>query len=458
MAGEMMMWTKKRPTSVVSIEWGYGFLSLEWVRKNGRQPHAQAKATVTLPADYLQQTPASLGAMVRQALESNGIREKQCLVTLPIGALFSARTEVPPLEEEDLQSFFDTQAEREFPFPLEGLRVSRAAFSGADGKSHVLMMALASQRLAVMSDILEQAGLVPLSWSLAQAGETFLRSLGEEHALCLMQTPSGFDLLAISGGSLVLARSLSESDQAHQLAREIKISLGELCPNMQRSIRTCLLSPGASAHPAIQQAMAQLSERLGMACREVSPQQPSLATCLAQDYFHGPSNPIEFLAPRPSRLEAWSQRFSDGRSKWIGGGAAAAILTVGLVFFWQGQTLQALEEQWAAMEDPVKELETLQERIRQYRGWFDSSIPTLQCIQHLTEAFPEEGEVWVKELDIRDHGVVSCSGLARSNRAWLDMLDKLRNSPQVKDLTVDQVRDDQQTQFSFRYRWEVAQP
>ncbi|NBQ25984.1 MAG: hypothetical protein EBU26_17300, partial [Verrucomicrobia bacterium] len=152
MAGEMMMWTKKRPTSVVSIEWGYGFLSLEWVRKNGRQPHAQAKATVTLPADYLQQTPASLGAMVRQALESNGIREKQCLVTLPIGALFSARTEVPPLEEEDLQSFFDTQAEREFPFPLEGLRVSRAAFSGADGKSHVLMMALAWAGVALGLD------------------------------------------------------------------------------------------------------------------------------------------------------------------------------------------------------------------------------------------------------------------------------------------------------------------
>jgi hypothetical protein len=40
----------------------------------------------------------------------------------------------------------------------------------------------------------------------------------------------------------------------------------------------------------------------------------------------------------------------------------------------------------------------------------------------------------------------------------LDMLEKLRGSSQVKDLTVDQVRDDRQTQFSFRYRWEASQP
>ena len=76
----------------------------------------------------------------------------------------------------------------------------------------------------------------------------------------------------------------------------------------------------------------------------------------------------------------------------------------------------------------------------------------------MTEAFPEEGEVWVKELDIRENGQVSCSGFATSNRAWLDMLEKLRGSSQVKDLTVDQVRDDRQTQFSFRYRWEASQP
>ena len=74
---------------------------------------------------------------------------------------------------------------------------------------------------------------------------------------------------------------------------------------------------------------------------------------------------------------------------------AAAILLISLIFFWQGQTLEALEDQWAVMEEPVKELETLQQRIRLYRSWYDQSIPTLNLIEHLTAAFPEEGEVWV---------------------------------------------------------------
>ncbi len=110
-----------------------------------------------------------------------------------------------------------------------------------------------------------------------------------------------------------------------------------------------------------------------------------------------------------------------------------------------------------AMEVQVGELEELQNRIRLYRPWFNDSVPTLKLIQHLTEAFPEQGDVWVKELDIREPFMVVCAGFARSNRAWLAMLEKLRTSPEVKDLTVHQVREDKQHQFSFQYRWEESQ-
>ena len=139
-----------------------------------------------------------------------------------------------------------------------------------------------------------------------------------------------------------------------------------------------------------------------------------------------------------------------------GCGAAAAILIISLLFFWQSQKLQALDEEWKAMEIQVGQLEELQNRIRLYRPWFDESIPTLKLIRHLAEAFPEQGDVWVKELDVREPYIVVCSGFARSNRAWLAMLEKLRTSPEVKDLAVLQVREDKQLQFSFQYRWEES--
>lgn len=453
----MMAWKKNKPSSLLSMEWGYAQLHFEWVKKNGGKPHCMARGSVALPENPFQEPPEIIARAIRQALDQAQVTEKHCIVSLPVGWLFSCRTELPELEQEDLQSFLDTQAEREFPLPLDGLQIAQAPFQDHLEASHRFMMALPTQRFDLLNEVMERAGLKPLSWSVAQAGPSFLQSLGVQDALCLLSTPMGYDLLAVSGGALVMGRSLSESNQPQQLAREIKISLGELSVEMQRSIRTCLIPLQASQEGVAQEALVQLQERMGMSHRILSGE-PSLAYCLACDFLVGPANPIEFLPPQVSTLETWSRKFDSGRHKWVGGSLAAAILLISLIFFWQGQTLEALEDQWAVMEEPVKELETLQQRIRLYRSWYDQSIPTLQLIEHLTEAFPEEGEVWVKELDIRENGQVSCSGFATSNRAWLDMLEKLRGSSQVKDLTVDQVRDDRQTQFSFRYRWEASQP
>ena len=64
-----------------------------------------------------------------------------------------------------------------------------------------------------------------------------------------------------------MGRSLSESNQPQQLAREIKISLGELSVEMQRSIRTCLIPLQASQEGVAQEALVQLQERMGMSHR-----------------------------------------------------------------------------------------------------------------------------------------------------------------------------------------------
>ena len=69
---------------------------------------------------------------------------------------------------------------------------------------------------------------------------------------------------AVSGGALVMGRSLSESNQPQQLAREIKISLRELSLEIQRSIRTCLIPLQASQEGVAQEALVQLQERMGM--------------------------------------------------------------------------------------------------------------------------------------------------------------------------------------------------
>jgi hypothetical protein len=94
-------------------------------------------------------------------------------------------------------------------------------------------------------------------------------------------------------------------------------------------------------------------------------------------------------------------------------------------------------------------LTVLQDKIRRFKPWFDDSIPSLSVARILTEAFPEEGSVWLKSLEIKDRTEVTCSGQARDNREWMAMVDRLRKTSGVLDLQVLQVRGAAPLQFTL---------
>ncbi|HMJ65303.1 MAG TPA: hypothetical protein VK615_08115, partial [Candidatus Binatia bacterium] len=96
---------------------------------------------------------------------------------------------------------------------------------------------------------------------------------------------------------------------------------------------------------------------------------------------------------------------------------------------------------------------SLRRMIKTFRPWFDDSFRSLTILRKLTEAFPEEGLVTAKTLEIRDLGSVTCSGVARDNQAFLKMLDRLRATREITDLKVDQVRGKTPMQFTFNFHW-----
>ena len=104
----MMAWKKNKPSSLLSMEWGYAQLHFEWVKKNGGKPHCMARGSVALPENPFQEPPEIIARAIRQALDQAQVTEKHSIVSLPVGWLFSCRTELPELEQEDLQSFLDT--------------------------------------------------------------------------------------------------------------------------------------------------------------------------------------------------------------------------------------------------------------------------------------------------------------------------------------------------------------
>lgn len=105
------------------------------------------------------------------------------------------------------------------------------------------------------------------------------------------------------------------------------------------------------------------------------------------------------------------------------------------------------------METSVRAVDDTQAKIRKYRPWFDESMPSLSILKRVTEAFPQEGTVWTKTVEIRNQSTVICTGTARNNDALMKTLDQLRASSDVSNVSVDSVRGTAPLQFTFNFQW-----
>src|SRR5205823_3538671 len=103
--------------------------------------------------------------------------------------------------------------------------------------------------------------------------------------------------------------------------------------------------------------------------------------------------------------------------------AVALIFLVGCLFLFQQWQLMRLRSQWGAMAQKVHDLDGIQQEIRQFRPWYDDSLRGLSILRQLTTAFPEDGVVSAKTLEIRDLSTVMCSGAARDNQSLLKTLE-----------------------------------
>jgi Tfp pilus assembly protein PilN len=138
---------------------------------------------------------------------------------------------------------------------------------------------------------------------------------------------------------------------------------------------------------------------------------------------------------------------------WAGGAAGAVAGIIALAFLIQQWQLTYWNSKWLGMKTRVAELEALQQQIKRFRPWFDESFRSLSILKRLTEAFPEDGAVTAKSVEIREAAVVTCTGTARDHQALLRTLDSLRAMKEIDAVQVEQMRGQVPMQFTFNFRW-----
>jgi hypothetical protein len=78
----------------------------------------------------------------------------------------------------------------------------------------------------------------------------------------------------------------------------------------------------------------------------------------------------------------------------------------------------------------------------------------LIILRSVTEAFPEDGSVTAKTVEIRDLNTVTCTGIARNYQALLKTVERLRGVRQIPEVNMGPTRGQPPAlQFTFNFQW-----
>ena len=450
-------------------------LEIVALRRTNGSIEVQRTLRVALSLDPLTNEAALVGREIRKHLDEAGLRERRCIVGLPLAWLLAVRVPLPDLSEEDLAGVLEIEAERGFPYAPETLVIARSIVQAPGGGRHATLAAVPRDHVARLEAALVAAQLRPVSFSLGIMALAGGAADGSEPAWVLTPDRNGIGLLISVGGNVVALRSLQGAYEQQgggleirpeNVVRELRITIGQLPPEIASSLRRLHVMGHGEQAEELEEAVRAGAEALGLQVELKHTYRPrdfpvalpsgtqvSPALSLAARYLSGLEPDFEFLPPKVTVWHQITSKYSSRKLVWAGTAAGALALAVLTGFLVQQVQLWYWGSKWAGMQARVAEVETLQQRIRQFRPWFDKSIPTLSLLRCLTEAFPVDGAVSARSLLFREPALVTCTGTARDRQSLLDVLEKLRTANEVSNVKLEQMRGRTPLEFSFNFQW-----
>ncbi len=442
-------------------------------RTNGALQRLQT-FTAQLTLDPLTAAPELVGREIRNQLDAAGVRERDCIVGVPLKWVLTAQTELPPLPEADAKSLLQLEAERGFHSDVTALQIASSRSPIAADKKYVLLAAIPNTHIGALEQVLAAAKLKPVSFGLGISALQFSSAERSDGVLALVVGESNVGLQVTVGGVAAL-RALEgaiENEAGRRtlhtdvVAREARVTLGQLPGELRDQVKRIRIFGPRELAQQLADEMELRFEPAGLKTEVVSAYAPdefgvtlppdatlSPAFSLAAGWLTEQKPAFEFLPPKPTIIEQFVTKYSSGRLRTTGAVAAgAAAIILGLFLFQQYQ-LWRLRSQWSHIQAQVTVLQKTQDQIRQYQSWYAGTYRNLAILRQLSLAFPQDGVVTAKAIEIRDDGTVNCSGNAQDNSSLLATLAALRQADGVSDLKVEQIRGKTPMQFVFGFKY-----
>jgi hypothetical protein len=467
---------RKRLSAVLGLALDGSRLDGVALRRTDGALQVQQSFSVSLSLDPLTNDPELVGREIRNHLDAAGVRERQCIVALPLKWALTTHIEVPELPEADVAGFLQIEAERSFPCDVQTLHVVTSRPQSASGKQHATLVGIPKNHLTLLAQVLRAAKLKPVSFSLGIAAlqppgadasnGVMALAIGESHVGLQVTAGSGVAALRALEGALE-AEGSQRVLHVDLVAREARITLGQLPAELRETVRRIRIFGPRDLARQLADEMELRLDSTGLKVEAVAryaadefgvhlpPEAPvSPAFSLAAGRLAGRRELFEFLLPKVTPWQQIAARYSSGRLRTAISAAAAVALIGGGLFFFQQCQLWRLQAQWAKMQPNDQQLRDLQDHIKQYRPWYDESMRGLTILRRLTEAFPEDGSVTAKTVEIRDLNTVTCTGIARNYQALLKTVERLRAVRQIPEVNMGPTRGQPPAlQFTFNFQW-----
>ncbi|HEY2082712.1 MAG TPA: hypothetical protein VGI88_07980 [Verrucomicrobiae bacterium] len=452
---------RQRPSTVLSLALDGSRLDGVVLRRTNGSVQLLQSFSATLSLDPLTADAELVGREIRNHLDLAEVRERNCIVCLPLKWAMTTHTEIPDLPEADVPGFLQIEAERGFHSDAESLYFASSRYSVA-GKQHAALVGVPRNHVVALEKVLRAAKLKPLSFSL---GMTALQSPAAEKSNCVLALVVGegnVGLQITCGGGIAALRALEGAIEleggrrvlhADVVVREARITLGQLPADLREKVRTVrIFGPRDFA----QQLADELELRLEQMSLKVEvvrnyapgefgvqfpPETPvSPAFSFAAQFLTGQNTFVEFLPPHVPAWQQLAAKYGTGKARKAIGAAIAVLVILLGAFLYQEVQLVHWQSRWNQISGEVGELKGIEAKIHQYRPWTDDSVRGLTILKEITLAFPEDGAVTAKNLEIRDLSTVICSGTARSLPSLFTVQGQLQKTAGIFGVKVTQVR------------------
>ena len=453
----MTLKSKKRSQAIVLYVDGDQAFAYSY-RKRGRGAKLRAEGHSRLGQAINLIEPArlvdDLGGVFRQLSSTT----KDCIVVLPSHLAPSVILKVPDIDPEDQRGFIQIQAEQQLPLPLSEVHLATHEFQ-IGNQDHALVVGLRRDTVSKLKEAVIANGFQVASITVDIAGVVDHAVDGNDSladSCQLIQGQSSLTMVTHAEGGPTGLRHFHLANggmDAATLERELRITLGQFPQSSRRQLTTLRTAklPGASSEQPV-----PISEHRSLAGLNVvdGTETSDLFVPIASSFFLKGTSPLEFLPSISSRFDKIYGQFNSRRNLWVG--LMSVVALTAIAFLYQIFRLDDLQKDWNRMKDRVAVVEAAQGKIREFRPWFDSSVPSLTTARAITRAFPETGEIWLKQLNIRNDSKVMATGSSRDQNSLLAALRELRETSGISELELKSRQGSDPILFSLEFDWNPA--